>query len=72
MFPKMFPIALRFYHTCFGKSWTFMFLKEGQREVFASVGECPLFQNKNGDGQIKVAPSQKNFNKKYQYLHPAC
>jgi hypothetical protein len=49
-----------------------MFLKEGQREVFASVGECPLFQNKNGDGQIKVAPSQKNFNKKYQYLHPAC
>jgi hypothetical protein len=37
-----------------------MCIKEGQSEVFASVGECPLFQKKkNGDGQIKVAPSKK-------------
>jgi hypothetical protein len=49
-----------------------MFLKEGQREVFASVGGVPGVSKKNGDGQIKVAPSKKNFNKKYQYLHPPC
>jgi len=48
-----------------------MFLKEGQREVFASVGECPLFQKKMVMGKSKwLLPKKLLIRSINIYTHP--
>jgi hypothetical protein len=57
--PQMFPLAPHIYPTCFGQSWTFMYIscKGGtQREVpYCFYWEVPNVK----DRPIKVAPSKR-------------